>query len=360
MIHILTFHNALNYGAILQCYALYTTINRFENCDVLDYDISVSPKKNIKGFIKSVLVARRQKIKRQKFNDFIKKHIILTRKFNNYEELCGNTFGEHDGFCVGSDQVWNWDLVGEDEAYRLSFVSNDKRKFSYAASIGRTLDFGHIEILKNRLNGFSGVSVRETSATDILRQHGVCCVQNIDPVFLLKNEEWKNVGVPVKNEKTPFVLVYLLRKAPNLLKSAEEYARKNKLRIVFISTGLKRDIVAEYVVKCGPDEFVRYFSKAEAVFTNSFHGISFSILFNKPFFFEFLQEGADTNSRIKDITEMFHVQRQNIAFNKMLEFDADYNNINNIIQQKREESLSYLKACINEGGLNKTWREFEK
>ena len=345
-IHILTFHNALNYGAVLQCYALHTTLNEIGDCDVLDYDGRITSSKfNIKSFVKKILIFYRTCRKRKKFNRFIQKHIKTTTKFDTYKELCEYAWGDDDSFCVGSDQVWNWDFVGENEAYFLMFVPKGLNKFSYAASVGQELDLPHIKKIKKCVKSFSGISVREMTACDALKKNGVSSCQNIDPVFLLSKKQWEEASVPVKNEDKPFVLVYLLQKAPNVLRAAREYAKKKDLRIVFISTGVKREIKAEYVVSCGPSEFLRYFLKADVVFTNSFHGVSFSILFNKVFFFEFLQDGTRTNSRLRDVTEMFQLQGQNIANNQTWQCTINYTSVNNIIEKKRSEAIDYLTSC---------------
>lgn len=346
-IYILTFHNALNYGAVLQCYALHATLNRIGDCYVIDYDGRITSNKfNFKSLLKKILIFYRTYRKREEFDCFIQRYIKTTSKFETYKELCQYEWGSDDSFCVGSDQVWNWDFVGENEAYFLTFVPEGLNKFSYAASVGQELDLLHIDRIKNIVSSFSGISVREITACEAFNANGVQCCQNIDPVFLLSRKQWEQTSVPVKNEDNPFVLVYLLQKAPNVLKAARDYAKKNNLRIVFISTGVKREIKAEYVVSCGPSEFLRYFLKADAVFTNSFHGVSFSILFNKVFFFEFLQDGTRTNSRLRDITEMFQLQGQNIAYNQAWQCNVDYERVNNIIEKKRSEAIRYLTSCI--------------
>lgn len=349
MIHILTFHRAINYGAVLQCYALFSTISNIKNCDVIDYDGRSKLKKSLTEIVKSVLVANRMRIKKQKFEEFIGKNINLSRKFNSCKDLQAYPWSEADAFCVGSDQVWNWNLTNEDDTYLLTFAPKGTCKFSYAASIGCELDPEHIRKLRQSLRGFSGISVRETSACSVLQRNGIECHQDIDPVFLLQREQWEQVSTAVPHEDTPYVLVYLLRKAPDLLQAAAAYAKKKHLRVVYISTGVKRDIKAEYAVQCGPDEFIRYFLKADTVFTNSFHGVSFSILFNKLFYFELLRNGPLTNNRLNDIVRIFHLEEQNISCGKMDGTPIDYQGVNAIIAKKREEAISYLTRQVLEG-----------
>ncbi len=346
-VHILTFHRAINYGAVLQCYALHKTINKMTDCDVIDYSKTIKSNiPSIKSWVKSILVFRRERIKRNKFRSFIDKNIILTDRIDSYDGLCSFPWDKTDIFCVGSDQVWNWDFTKGDKAYFLEFAPAECKKFSYAASIGQDLDDEHIELFKNELADYVGVSIREASACDLLKSNGLSCQHNMDPVFLLSKEEWGSISNSVRDEDSPFVLVYLLQKAPNLLKAASEYAQKCGKRIVFISTGLRKDIKGEYIVKCGPEEFLRYFMMADAVFTNSFHGVSFSILFNKEFYFELLQDGTKTNSRLLNIVEMFGLQKQNIRLNSYNDNTIDYHAINEKITMKRIESITYLKNCI--------------
>ena len=64
-VHVLTFHRALNYGAILQCYSLYKTISQICECDVIDYRACCIenrykvfvPGKSLKGIVKALLSA---------------------------------------------------------------------------------------------------------------------------------------------------------------------------------------------------------------------------------------------------------------------------------------------------------------
>ncbi|MDK2937283.1 MAG: hypothetical protein PWP62_2291 [Eubacteriaceae bacterium] len=353
-VHILTFHNALNYGGILQCYALYTTINKYNFCDVIDYrSKAIEDRYKVlrlgrtpKQFIKSLILANRTKAKRTKFNGFIHKNILTTKRFDFLSELENYGWSSEDIFCVGSDQVWNWEITKDDLAFMCSFVPKYLKKFSYAASVGREIDHEHGDVFKSYLNDFSGISVRESSACEALREFEINCVQSIDPVFLLEKDEWFKVTTSVKNENQPYVLLYLLQKSNKLATTASQYAKDKNLRLVIISTGIKREYNAEYIEKCGPDEFVRYFLKADAVFTNSFHGTSFAILFNRIFYFAYLDDKTNTNSRLKDVIDLFQLQTQNITSQATLNEVIDYEKVNGEIRVKREEAIKYLLHSI--------------
>lgn len=358
-VHILTFHNALNYGAVLQCVALYKTIHSITECDVINYQShgiskmykTFSRELSIKNNIKGLILAKRTNWKRKTFNEFLKKNINLSKLYSNLNELSNQPWNENDIFCVGSDQVWNLDLIEQDSAYFLSFVPENVVKMSYAASIGKELSDAEITYFQNKLKKFRSISVRETSIQNRLTDIGITCIQNIDPVYLLKKEEWENISTTVPEEDRNYVLIYLLQKSKNFVKKAIDYAEFHQKRIVIISTTVQHKRPgAIYLDNCTPAEFIRYFMKADTIFTNSYHGMAFSIIFNKYFFFEFLENKKKfkTNSRLKDIVKLFNLEKQNSAKYKKVPNDLEirYDYINEIIEKERTRSLQYLEEAI--------------
>ncbi len=353
MIYILTFHRALNYGAILQCYGLYKTIDGFVDCKVLDYRAKAiedrykifGSQKSLKGFIKSVILLKSKNEKKNKFNKFTKNYLDLSKEYD-LSNIKNEKWDKNDIFIVGSDQVWNVNITENDYNYFLEFVKN-RKKISYAASVGIEVDENLENLFTEKLEKFKAISVRETSVYRKFNDIGILCEQCIDPVFLLTKENWYEISKPVKEEDEPFVLVYMLQKSDEFMKKAVDYAKKANKKLVILSNGVRRNYDGIYIDSCGPDEFIRYFLKASVIFTNSFHGISFSILFKKEFYFEFQGNGSKTNSRLKDIIEMFDLESQNISGDKLpLGNEIDYININKIICEKREKSIEFLRKNI--------------
>lgn len=162
-------------------------------------------------------------------------------------------------------------------------------------------------------------------------------------MFLLKREEWFDKARNTNSGS--FVLIYLLQKADSFMKSAIEFAQKHGKKVIIISTGLKREYDAEYVSDCGPEEFLGYFKEADTIFTNSFHGIAFSILFNKQFYYQLQGNNVKTNSRLYDVISLFQLEKRNID-NIDNEDYIDYSFINTVIEQKRESAIDYLKNQI--------------
>ena len=145
-IGILTFNRAINYGAQLQCFALFHALKEFKkDVFVLDYrcqeiEQSYSGVNSFKSLLKSAartilhpVYARKNAIRKKRFKNFSKHKYELSKKYtsNNFQDI------DKDFGCVvvGSDQVWNPRITGSDCNYFLPTLKNVK-KISYAASFG--------------------------------------------------------------------------------------------------------------------------------------------------------------------------------------------------------------------------------
>ena len=247
-VHILTFHNALNYGAVLQCYALYKTISGFADVDVVDYrsdkieeryklfSKSKSLKFNLYRFITYNKILKKRKL----FNSFIDKNIELTPKYDKASVYNGN-WNKNDKFCVGSDQVWNTVLSQGDDTYMLDFAPNGSVKFSYAASVGFDIDEESAGYFTDKLADFTAVSVREKTLYESFVKYNIKCSRHVDPVFLLDKKDWEDVSSPCELDNQKFVLVYLLQKSDIMLEKAKKYAKSRNMPIYSVSMALKRD-----------------------------------------------------------------------------------------------------------------------
>jgi hypothetical protein len=102
----------------------------------------------------------------------------------------------------------------------------------------------------------------------------------------------------------------------------------------------------------GPAQWVQQIRDAEYIVTNSFHGVAFSINFNKPFFVEISQERlrASMGSRIHEILGKFQLEDRLIINGKNDNWNIPihYDNVNQILQKERNESLSCLKNMLSE------------
>lgn len=206
----------------------------------------------------------------------------------------------YDYYIVGSDQVWNNQILDFDTSYFLDFTN--KPKYSYAASLGSLVSSPenyreYSELLKE----FSRISVREKSAVDTIRTisgHPVSVV--CDPVFLLSVDEWRKIAHKYDAGVEEYVLCYFPGGASNNLKKhSNEIAKKYNCKRLIITEDwhdllLHKDIMGYDV---GPQEFIYLIDHAKCVCTDSFHGTAFSLLFGK----KLIHDDIITDERILTI-----------------------------------------------------------
>lgn len=365
-IAILTLPLHTNYGGILQCYALQTVLERMgHDVKVLDKPLYKRSyyiywgmailKRIIKKLVLrqniSILYAPYQierKIIRKNTDPFIKKYIhrFVKRRWN-----C-SLAKYFDAFVVGSDQVWRPSYAKNVEQYFLSFLrdSNTKR-ISYAASFGFDIcdeySFKQIETCSTLLKKFDAVSVREDSAVNLCKKYfGVNAVQMLDPTLLLSADDYIEL---IKCEYTePFsgnMLVYILDKTDDKVAIANRIAAEKKLKPFWIDIS-SNDIMQ----KCGVKPFVsiaqwlRAFLDAEFVFTDSYHGCIFSIIFHK----QFIAIGNEYRglSRFTSLLDLFSLRNKLILtkdeYNRVVFDEIDFKKIDVILNDWRKSAFDFL------------------
>jgi len=308
----LTFSNSKNYGALLQAYALreFLNISGFE-CDIINYQnpnvkySNVSLLRSMGSMVWQNLLAQffASKKRKERTSNFRTERMKIGRKYANLDDL-KQLNAVCDVFVVGSDQVWNPLINRFDSAFFLSFVDDEKKRISYAASLGGK----HIDYLKKNsenLRKFNAVSVRESESAELLKKEvGVTAETVMDPVFLLTKEDWVNrlnltESADVKDK---YVLCYVMPGHDDLVKKiysvAKSIADRDNLKIITLG---KKDYVKPMGIEtldkdAGPIEFLQYILNAEYVVTNSFHGTAFSVIFRKQFF-TVLKKGMSLNLR---------------------------------------------------------------
>ena len=361
-IGILTFHRALNYGAVLQTYALRKALNNLGvDAEVVDYRCKVIEKSyapiqfNSKNILKVVAsnmfyYSTRKKM-REKFNEFINLKVNLSKeKYFNIEELAKieNTY---DLFITGSDQVFNYECTDFDKTYFLDFVKDDYKKNSYAASFGfDSIPNNYVEEYQRLLQGFANISVREESGRNIIKKMFEKDINiSLDPVFLLSKDEWISIINPVERERK-YILMYTIASPNHLIPFAENLAKKMGCELVYLNDRFKKNSTAEYIRFCSPTDFLALFAGAEYVVTNSFHGTAFSILFQKTFYCEVVPKNGKKNFRVIDLLNMLNLNEQifnSEGINCITNSCIDYKAVNNILETQKKSALDYLDKLAN-------------
>ncbi|WP_026767793.1 polysaccharide pyruvyl transferase family protein [Selenomonas ruminantium] len=348
----LTFHRALNYGAVLQCFALQKTIKDLGyDSDVLDYDCKIISREyrlvkteTYFKFIKSLILFPYYYQRKRNYDNFIKKYISKSCKYS-YQDL-RRVEDDYDVIITGSDQVWNYKLTGCDDAYFLGFISNRKKRLSYAASFGvKEIPKEFYEFYCKNIEGMGHISVRERAGAELVEQ--LCGRQAdvvLDPVFLQTEDCWRNVMSNIK--ETGYVFVYMPGKYT--IRVAQELANRKKLKLIHCAYDISfkniNDNVSDSRLSLGPDDFLSLLAGAEYVVSGSFHATAFSLIFQKKFFVEI---PPNTGERINNLLNVFGLQ--NRIFNgDCLPDDREikWQNVLEKMEVLRNKSLSCLKASI--------------
>lgn len=359
-IGILTFYNAMNYGAILQCYALQTKIQDMGyDVEVLDYTplyfnkVFFDPlkpwkafgfKNKIKAFIKTVLKYNEMKNVSMKYAElkrFISENIILSKPFSK------DTVNYYSTIIAGSDQIWNLELLKNDTTYLLDFDTNIK-KISYAASF-KVSDVD--EYAKNAyrrfLPEFFRISVRENNLREYLKgEYNIEATSVLDPTLLVDKGVWNKFIYNKRVVQNKYLLIYHVNRPVNLIKDALQYAKEHGLSVVSLN---KINDCDDYIdcSNASIEEFLCLIKNAEAVFTTSFHGLAFSVIFRTDVFFEVPENSYNNNERLVDLASKLGLLTQNIALEKTVD-KINWEQVDIKLNQYREISLDFLKEALYE------------
>lgn len=371
------YYESINYGGTLQAYALCKVLNDIGyDAEQISYlkseerrllkenKIKISMLKRInpiyqrRRFISYCLnskLKRKMEGRQRKFTDF-RETMIPHSKYVFDDDTLKECVG-YDDYIVGSDQVWNPNF--HHPGYMLSFASKEKKRISYAASLGiQNLTNEQKEFFRNNLKNFDAISVREVDAVDMLQElTKVKIEQVLDPTLLLEQEQWNAICTNCRIQEK-YIFAYYLGDDLKQRRVTEEFAKKNNLKIVFIPhvSGNYRICDKEFgdirLYDVSPGEFVALIKHAEYVFTDSFHAVAFSGIYHKQFFVFTRTEYKTMSSRIYSITNMFDAETHFCDTQEKQELEY-IENVEKIKYEKMEKlffmkkkSLDFLKKNL--------------
>lgn len=363
----ITTHSALNYGAVLQAYALSTYLNDAGyHCEVLDYQPSyvkesyqlVKVPHSPSGVLLSgfqVMHYRERKVRRERFEAFRKKYLKITYEKATRKEEVIALANEFDVLICGSDQIWNPKLHHFDETYFLSYPEIKPKKMSYAASFGQdSLDDDSKNEIARRISAIERFGCREYTAQKLVHElTGQNAAMVLDPVFLLSAEAWRKMKTEFGCQGGKYILAYFLSNPGCSMKAAEGYAQKSGEQLYsigFSPRDVKNHAVNRYDL--GPQEFLSAIDGADTVITNSFHATAFSIIFHKRFFTRISSGNDSRNDRMLSLLKQLGLESRTftdenadtVDFSQEIDYDAVEEKLQHLILS----SKSFLGDSIEE------------
>ena len=338
-IGVLTYHRAHNYGAMLQAYALLSFLrNHGYNAELIDYwpithknqYALIKPivgnciLSKIKCIIATTITFIRRYMRICKFEKFSQKYLNINSTIQYPMPDWG--YLQYDCVIVGSDQIWrnhesDGKHIGFDPVYFCQHIPKNIRCISYAASMGIIqLNKEDKDILKNYLNRFSRILVRENSLKEAIDELGFDSAIVVDPTLLLSKDEWNKFLPNKRFHTTKYVLYYELVKSKEALVFAKHKAEELGCKLLIMDATIPLMPQRRHISYASPIEFLHAIRDAEFVIATSFHGTAFSVIFEKQFITIGLNKNADrvqTMLHQLDIEEHYQEHPQNVM-------DIDY------------------------------------
>jgi len=349
-IGILTASRTDNNGTDLQAMAMLNLFNRIgaKEVELIDYECKkIESSKHLLNIrsLRSIVYFPLTLCLHYKHKFFRKKY--FRKSINKYNEVTIIS-AKYDKIVVGSDQIWNLSITGDDLTFFLPFEIPCLKKYSYAASIGRE-DIQSWEKeyqLSNKLREFKTVSVREESAVNTLSKIGINARYDLDPILMGSIEDWH---LFIKNKrKRKYVLLYFLEARPSVLLDAKSYAQSKGLEVINICTTLKCYNGIKTYRCVGIEEWLNLVANAEIIYTSSYHCISFAILFNKPFCLVPLEKSIQSNSRMLDLVRRLALDKCVYSESYNHSMVINWNLVNERLTYLRTLSEQYVKSIIKD------------
>lgn len=353
--------DTFNYGAALHSYAFQKYLDKQKISNViinyypetvrltnkLELLVDLYKKKNLSEVLYFIRFVMCLLIKKYKFYNFFKKHCTITK--HRYEVDTLEQINSIANFICETDVTWHKFKSGYDRGFMCD-LPNMKNKSNLAYSI----DFGSKNIseenknkLKHYAKNFKYISVRNVFKIDyfkeILGRNDVFL--SIDPVFLIEEDDYNNI-IKAPLEKN-FILVYNCKENnPQMVELAKLYAKSKNKNIVIINNYDKNIInfkscnTSLYSI----EEFLGYFKHCDYCFTNSYHGICFSIIFKKTFMC-FKRHG--NNDKIMTLLELFDLYSQLYEDNKEINNNINYEKVYEKLFQHVKKSKEFLEKSLS-------------
>lgn len=342
-----------NYGAELQNYAVQKILKKngqlaetfFEKSKIERNFLTL--KHSIFDIVKMLLGKSYGKylIRQMRFEDFRKKYI----KISKYSNKDINTLNAvYDFFLVGSDQVWNPLYNSFDYKMMLSFADNNK-KIAFCASIGlEEIPKEKMDIFKENIPLFKGISVREKQAACILQKFTHQDIVTLcDPTLMIKKDEWNKISLKPKNHGYKrYILVYFLGNMSTAIRNElNKFRNQYDCDIVDISPYFscrfnKRD--SSYY-GTGPLEFIWLIFNANLICTDSFHGFAFACIGGKRVIVFKREDSLNMEGRIKGLANELGFD---LEYGKPMNIDSAI--VEKYQKQKLAEANDFLKKSIKE------------
>ena len=198
-------------------------------------------------------------------------------------------------------------------------------------------------MLRPLLQDFKYISVREQESAEwveelISKRPDVVC----DPTMLLRGSEWSRFKSD-KYKGRNYIFVYFNDSEGHCLKMAKQYAQKYGLKVYYVNYWGSIDGVCS-VRPYSLEDFLSLIFYAQRIFTASYHGMLYSIYFEKDFIFF----NRAHKSRMRTLAKKLNVEHcdgETVNVDNLP--SINYSKVNQSVEEYRNYSIERLKYLLN-------------
>lgn len=168
-----------------------------------------------------------------------------------------------------------------------------------------------------------------------------------DPTFIYDFENDKNI--PPENKYGDYIVVYGSTMGDELIKGCVEYAKKHNLKIICLDSLDDKFDWCDINIKqkdLTPFEWLAMFKQAKIIFTCTFHGLMFGLIFKKPIVFNPLKFIMDKAESFIDYLELRQPLIEAKTFEEKVSWDWDYKRLEKNIEHLKNVSVDFLKENV--------------
>lgn len=371
---IVTFFRSLNYGAMLQAYALWKTLES-EGHEV--EFVRHSHSTILAGRLIRCFWARTPRSFVNKIRHWLRYSANFdvtdfalaypqTEPLNREEDFIGRC-SAYDAVIVGSDQMWNPRWVVPNRFLPivfLDFARTGCKRVAYAVSFSeRSWGNKCRDQAAGLMRKFDHISVRERSGIDIVKQISGCDAELVlDPTLLHKASFYRQLMSVEDGATGEYAFEYMINgwswtkeECDSIGVCLAEFGIKNAVDATSSAGGLTSLLLRAFGEqrKVTVPMWLSRIAGASAVLTNSFHGMVFAILFHRPFVvFRLRGENSGMNERIESLLARLNLRCRCVDVGDMCAMKVaikgriDWEKVDEVLEADRRSSLDFIRRSL--------------
>lgn len=343
---------ATNYGGVASYYSLYTKVEKLGYSPFFVEDTNLYKDK------------RKETAFSRNFFREIGANICEPYKKEELEKL--NEYA--DTFLLGSDQVFTvFGLSVHGKLFLMEFANPDKKRIVVSGSCGgesikKEGNEDLISHVREHLQKFSGVSIREISGVDLVKdKFRVKAEYLIDPIFFTSSDDFRKIGKMANlEEKEKYMLAYILDPTEDKRAGIQQVSKilglKKKIaldgRQFTHEENLKKlNLIEDTLPELDFKQWLHYYANASFILTDSFHGMAMALILNIPFIVYVNHKRG--YQRFASLAKTFGTIDSRLIENtsqitkKLARKKIDFVYINSVIEQETKKSETWIRKYLS-------------